>query len=455
MLAYAYAIILMLGLWAIGYQFGKRLLKLDEIRQLVLGYPLGLTVVGGVSVFFWQAGWSFPLLYWLSYGSGMLALSFSLPAAVKNIQQLWQKKNVLWQSLKQWSLLEYIFLLLVAGSLGLMVLWLLGVQPVVWDSLVLYDWRAERIAEGWPLVRFFTEFTHHSEFYNYDFSHPFLSSIWQAFIHKSGLKTSGLIYIGLIISAIGYAGIIVKNRLSWLVSAFLLTATAPMLEVVTQVYSALGFVWFWILLFFVFLDDHLSVNTRRGLILLFLITTMLNRQETPFWLVFLIWWIGYELWPVQKWRSTMKQALAMIVPTCSVFTSWIWLQREATTYILLPLAQSRSSYDPSHYASLEQMVHHPEWIWQSAWLITGLNPMFAYVLLAVLSSILGRRKTKLEKWLWLLLIAWMGMLFVALIFEISTSPDLWLQKARLLSRVSLPLVAVSLAIIGQQLKKRW
>jgi hypothetical protein len=442
----------MLGLWSIGYQFGRQVLKLDAMRQAILAYPLGLTIVGVASLFFWQAGWSFSGLYWLSLIAGWFTFSFSLPGIKKIDWKFLEKRNRVWPSLLQWSPLEYLFFSLVAATLGLTILWLLTVQPVVWDALVLYDWRAARIADGWPLVRFFEEFTHHSEFYNYDFSHPFLSSIWQAFMHKSGIKTTGLIYIGLLISALAYAGIVVKNRMKGLVISLLLVATAPMLDVLTQVYSALGFVWYWVLLCFVLLDEQLSAKARRVLIFLFLITTMLNRLETPFWLVFLLWWIGYELWPVRKWPTTLW-LIFMTLPVLAVFGNWTWLQREAATHNALPMAASRSSYDFSHYASLEQIVHHPQWIWQAAWLVTGLNPMFPYVILAAVMTFLSGVQTKLGKWLWCLLIAWLGMLFVAVILEISTSPELWQAKARLLSRVSLPLVAVSVAIIAQQLKK--
>ncbi len=456
MLAHAYTLIWMLGIWAIGFQISKRLLSLDAQQSFALGYPLGLSLVGIASLFLWLAGIPFNYIYWLSLGIGTIAFgSFSPSGKVFSLFNRKRIEGIAKNIHASLSLERVLIFSLVIPSCGLILLWLWNIQPVVWDSLVLYDWRAARIADDWTVMRFFEEFTQHEEFYNYDFSHPFLSSIWQAFVHKSGLLSSGLIYIGLIISALSYARIIVKKLDQWLIIVLLLVATRPMMEVITQVYSALPFVWYWILIFLVLLDDTLSLSVRRALSLVFLITSMLNRMEAPFWLIFIVWWAGYELWPIRDWKKDFLKIACFVLPVLAIFLSWSQLQAEAAQSVAVAFEASRSSYQLAHYASMEQILKNPQWLAQSMWLVTKLNPVFPYVLLAILMSIFPQTWTKQEKRLWLLMAAWVGMLILAMVFEISTSPDLWQAKARLLSRVSLPLLALSMGIIVQRLKTHW
>jgi hypothetical protein len=447
----------MLGVWSIGYWLISRFLKLSTQVSASLGYPVGLALIGLLTLGLWQAGVSFSWLYWLSLFFGTISIGmFSLPGKSFNewinIKQALLKLNEIWKKSSIW---EVLLLGLILATLCLIAGWLLLVQPVVWDSLVLYDWRALRIAGNWSLLRLFGEFTQHPEFYNYDFSHPFMSSIWQAFLHKSGIQTTGIIYLGLIISALAYARIIVKNRAIWLIASALLLLTMPMLTVATQVYSALPFIWFWILIMLVILDESLSFKSRQILILIFLVITMLNRVEAPFWLVFSIWLFGFEVWKSKNRILTIKAMTLFMVAALAVFVSWHSLQQEAASYVQLENLASRSSYELSHYASVYQIISQPSWWWQSAWLITGLNPIFPYALLAGLLSLYPQKWSSKEKWLWGLMIAWLAMLYLAVIFEVSTSPELWREKARLLSRVSLPLVAISIAIIIERLRKHW
>ena len=128
-----------------------------------------------------------------------------------------------------------------------MTLWLWLIQPVVWDALVLYDWRAARIAENWQLIDFFSSLLSTVNSPNMTF-HPFLSSIWQAFLHRSGVETTGLVYYGLVISLLAYAGIVWPRWLPWLIFTSFLLVTEPLLTAYTQVYSALPYVLYWCLL---------------------------------------------------------------------------------------------------------------------------------------------------------------------------------------------------------------
>ena len=457
MLAYAYAIIWMIGIWALGLQINKRILNLDQSRSLSLGYPVGLTVIGLVSLFLWQAGVSFSILHLCSYFIGLLSIFFSRSEAIalwSLSRRLWSQNNLQTVITNAWP--ELIIFSLVVATFGFIGLWLWTVQPVVWDSLVLYDWRAARIADGWSLMRFFQQFTHHSEFYNYDFSHPFLSSIWQAFMHKSGVMQSGLIYLGLVISSLVYAGIIVKSARIWIALTLLLIVTQPMMVVMTQVYSALPYTWFWFLTLLITIDAGLHHKQQALLVLFFLLTTMLNRVATPFWLLFTLWWIGKNL--LSNWKTSIswKEAVYFLLPVLAVFLSWTMLQGEARQYVSLSdSVTSRSSYELGHYATFQQIISTPIWFVQSLWVLTWLNPVFPYLVLAMGSLFYPMKWIKKEKELVVLLGGWLLMLWLALIFEISTTPDLWQEKARLLSRVSLPLLVLSVVITVQRWKIHW
>src|SRR5690606_29213496 len=81
--------------------------------------------------------------------------------------------EVLLGELRTLSLLETLLFAAASGGFALTVAWHIFVQPVVWDSLVLYDFRALRIAEGWQLEHFYEQFSFDPRFSAYDFSHPF------------------------------------------------------------------------------------------------------------------------------------------------------------------------------------------------------------------------------------------------------------------------------------------
>jgi hypothetical protein len=446
----------MLGVASSGYWFVRALFPdLGFLRQVVLSYSAGFALIGFVSHYLWQADVPFSFLYWATWG-------FMTVFALGTLKHLKLGKIMVRSDWKSWrNLLPKNFLLsawvwVAIFSFCIVSAWLWFVRPVVWDALVLYDWRAMRIADGWLLSDFFQQFTQHPEFANYDFSHPFLSSIWQAFAHKSGLDYSGLIYYGLFLSIMVYAVIIFRQSLAFWIFLALLLGTTQMLTVFTQVYAALPYTLYWLLFFLVLVDESVWWSRRKpGLLLIFLIVTMLNRLTEPLWLLGSIMVIWTEVSLIKAWPSKSRFILWSLFPILMVYGQWAMLQSEASSWVQLPEIKEVSSYALNRYANFQTIMRTPVWWWQAGQLITFRNVGFPYVLLAVVLSVISHPWKRSEKLILVFVLGGMAVLFAGLILEISAMPELWHAKSRLLWRVTLPLTVGSIVLTAQLVKRRW
>lgn len=457
MLGYAVTIIWLLGCWSWGWWVATWL-GLRSVRRVVLAYPLGLASVGIATLSFWQPGIPFSWLYfgwWLVFLVSSLAWWGQRPGSVMVQAQKVraQIQTIAWSALHP---LQSVWLWLGLASGVLVTAWWFLVQPVVWDALVLYDWRAARIADGWSLTAFFQQFTQQSDFYNYDFSHPFLSSIWQAFLWRSGLPVTGLIYWGVFISLISYAGIIWRRWTPWLIFMALWLTTAPLFTVLTQVYAALPYALFWGLIFLVIIDPEVrSVKHKTSCLLLLLVALMLNRMSEPFWFIFVLWWATYVLRQASSTRHNFLAMMLFVLVPLAVFWQWQELQQTALQFVSLEEGVSRSSYALARYAAPATILHHAEWFTQTLQLITLRNPAFPYLVLAWGLAFMSRPWSKQERW-WLgLAVLWIGLLAVAVLFEVSGDPAGWAEKSRLLWRVTIPLMVWATVFTGQLVKKHW
>lgn len=454
----------MLGVTAIGWVVA-RWFRLSGLRRLALSYPLGLAMLGLVSYGLWLADVSFEYLWTISWLAGLLALACILYLGLNSyhpqvFSSIKSQLALIREGVSKLSPIQSLLAWLAFFSLLIVLAWLWLVQPVVWDALVLYDWRAARIAEGWQLNDFLQQFMQHSEFFNYDVSHPFGSSIWQAFLQRSGTQNTGLIYSGVVLSLLGYAGIIWRRWTPWLIFVALFLVTEPMLTVMTQVYGTLPYVLYWFLFFLLAIDKGIKNEAiKTALLSLILVTTMTHRMSEPFWVIAMLWWV------IVLWNNRVSflrwslMTVFLLAPVIAIFWQWNSLQTEALELINTDVIASRSSYDLACYADVRTIISTPIWWGQAAWLVTVLNPSSPYLLLAFSLAVISigeKRQGRKAGWLLLSLgIIWLLMLYAAVLFEITTDPTAWQAKSRLLWRVSLPLVAWATVFSVQLVQTDW
>ena len=457
MLDYALAILFMSGLASLGFGMAW-LFGLRGGRRLALAYPLGLSSVGLVAWGMWLAEIPWIYIWTTAWLVGLLSLSFIVFKLTDRPPDLAMLKI----RLPSLNIFTSLLFWLSLGSLILILVWLTTIQPIVWDSLVLYDWRAIKIADGWQVSDFYRQFVQNYEFYTYDFSHPFMSSIWQAFMHKSGIESSSVIHSGLILSILIYAGIIWKSWTTRLIFASLLLVTEPSLTVFTQAYSSLPYFLYWLLIFLVWVDSQIKSSAQKSvLILIFLITLLMNRLSEPFWILIILFWL-WEVWKMcpnmrgqkPKWLSVLIRGCLFVIPILAVVWQWQNVQATALSQVEIMDSVSRSSYSLDRYENISVILQTPLWWSQAIWLILFKNPSAPYALLALVMFLIVKTKSGQDKRLFWLGLGWLAMLLIALIMEITTDPENWLLKSRLLWRVTLPIMAWAIVVTTNWSEKR-
>lgn len=451
-------------------------------RRLGLAPLWGLSVTGLLWYLFWLAdlNWMMLSLLWFS-GAFTLSLyavgnvfrinHYQSPSQLVAVIKTFIEKSFKTHdfSLKKWlsKITAGEIVVLSAASLStiVIILWNLLMRGVVWDALVLYDWRGLRIADGWRLLDFFQQFTGHPEFYAYDFSHPFLDSLWRGLVFAIGGEVSTGMYLVVFAGLLIYSYQVLADKQSWWWLLLLLVATPQMLVTWTQGYAALPYSLWWGVVLLISLDDYLGVYKQTWLLLMLMLATMLLRVSEPFWLVFALLWSLKIWWSDLDWKTKFAISIYWLVPLLAVFGHWQMLQQEAVSYSAVSEVikeASRSSYDLNKYADFFEIVTTSLWWGQTLWLLLAKNQAASYSLLAGFFGVIGwwqersshsDRLGKQDWWLLLLGITWWLMLAAALLFEISADPENWLGKQRLLARVSLPLSMWGIIVSARWWKK--
>lgn len=449
---------------------GWRLLpqSLGITKRAALALFVGQGASGLILTFAWLAGW-WGISWWL-WLIGLILFPFDGCGRNHTNGLTWfkQKKWINLSRFAGWSgLIEIGLWLVVLLSLLVVIVWNFSMRPVVWDSLVLYDFRAWRIAEGWQISDFFTQFADHREFYAYDFSHPFGDSILRAQYYQfsnlftswrvSVLPSATAIYLPTLVAVLFYAQTIWKNRDRTLVLSLLMLASWQMLTTWTQGYAALVYLLAWFYILLVSIDNRLSKSWQSILLLLGLLISMQFRLSEPFWLFFVLMWGVKLIFSKGDWKVRVALFSYVTIPVVMIFLHWQMLQKEALHWVngsIFEVVGSRSSYDLSGYATLGEILHQPNWWRQTIWLMLFKNPSMAYFLAA--SGLFGvgvwkkGRQFLMSNW-WFLLVgySWWVLMTLALLFEISGDPENWLGKQRLLWRTTLPISVWAIVASGQ------
>lgn len=450
MLAYFAAVVLPFFFLSIGYWSLGNVLSLAGAWRWILAYPVGMALVGLVVYFLWLVGVTWPLLVILVAFFGVI-LSRDLFVAARRLSwpEMRSRGEVLLGELRTLSPLETLLFAAASGGFALTVAWHIFVQPVVWDSLVLYDFRALRIAEGWQLEHFYEQFSFDPRFSAYDFSHPFLSSIWQALSYSFYAPVSTTVYLGLLLSVLATAWKVLPTRRSWLAFSALLFTSSLFFTIWTQNYAVEPYALFWLLIaLFVFTSKKKLPPYVSALTLLFLITSMSIRVSEPYWLVFLLW----ISWPVLRNNQTGAQKLLQLcfwwLPALAVFSQWWQLQETAQSWS--QVEKTVSHYDPARYSDLWQVLTVPQlWLgWTETLLLK--NQLLSFFLLAIFFLVFQDKESSKRRDLWLLLL-FTGMLSVALLAEMAADWPDWQGKARLLQRAGIPIAAVAVVLTAQRI----
>lgn len=446
MLANFAPIILFALIFSLGFSVTQRMFRLQGLWRWILAYTLGMALSGLGSYFLWLLGVPWNLIIILLTTISVFSL-YDLFSSVRQIssRQLIAEAKAQAVSLTELEPLETLLLAVIAFSAVIVVAWHFFLQPVTWDTLVLYDYRARAISDGWQVEQFFLQFRYEDRIL-YDFLHPYLSSIWQALALSFGGSNSTFLYLGLMASVLAHAAYVLPSRKTWIVFATLLLATPSLLTVWTQNYAVEPYFLLWLhLAFFVFAPFNKRPQNSEAMTVLFLICTMLLRVSEPYWLAFLLW----LSWPVVRSQKTGAEKLLQLalywLPPLAIFAQWGQLQEEAKTWIQVGSNHIISTYDPARYGSVGQNLLRPEyWLrWFSG--VTWKNPLVPFLLLALGYSFLHKKNPLKDRAFWLFLV-FVGMLFAAFSVDLAADWKNWELKTELWPRTGLPLVAVAVVL---------
>jgi len=452
MLAHLAPLILSMLIFSLGFAVAQRLFRLHSVWCWILAYPLGMAVAGLSAYFLWLLDVPWNLILILLTTISVLS-SYDLFRSARQISrmQLSSQGRSLAASLTKLEPLETLLLAVIVFSAVIVGAWHFFLQPVVWDTLVLYDFRARAISDGWQIEQFFLQFRYQNSIL-YDFLHPYLSSIWQALALSFGGPNTTFLYLGLIASVLVHAAVVLPSRKAWIVFATLLLATPATLTVWTQNYAVEPYFLLWMhIAFLVFAPVEKRPQNFEAITILFLICTMLLRVSEPYWLVFLLWFS----WPVVRSDKTAAEKLLKLtlywLPVLAIFAHWGQLQEEAKTWVQVGSNHVISTYDPARYGSVWGNVTRGEY-----WLrwfpgVTLKNPLVPFLLLALGYSLLSGKELRNSKSFWLFLV-FAGMLFAAFSVDLASDWKNWELKTELWPRTGLPLVAVAIVLTALKIQ---
>ena len=83
------------------------------------------------------------------------------------------------------------------------------------------------------------------------------------------------------------------------------------------------------------------------------------------------------------------------------------------------------------------------------------DPSWPFIVFALGLSVFSRPWSQTERRYLILGLVWLLLLWGAVVFEISTDPTHWLEKSRLLWRVTLPLIAWAAVLTSYLARKYW
>lgn len=452
MLAHFSALILTALIFASGFSIAQRLFRLERPWDWILAYPIGMTTIGLAAYFLWLLAVPWNMIVILVTTTSVLAAHdiFRSARAIQ-MQSLNQRLNSLMTTLSQLEPLETLLLAVICLSGLITIAWHFFLQPVVWDTLVLYDFRARAINDGWQIEQFFGQFTFGTH-YLYDFLHPYLSSLWQALVLSFGAPNSTFLSLGLIGSVLVHAAWVLPSRKAWIVFATLLLVTPATLTVWTQNYAVEPYFLLWMhIAFLVFAPAGKRPQNYEAITILFLICTMLLRVSEPYWLVLLFW----LSWPIVRSQRTLADKFLLLalygLPALAVFAHWGQLQQEAASWIQNRDSYIISTYDPGRYHQVGENLFSAE-VWLH-WLpgITVKNPLYPFLVLALGYSLIQGRKTLQSRQFWLFFL-FAGMLFAAFTLDFFSDKKNWELKTELWARTGLPLVAVSVVLTALKIQ---
>ncbi|MCD8506867.1 hypothetical protein LRY58_00990 [Candidatus Woesebacteria bacterium] len=245
------------------FLLGWSLLRTAFRRQLTsfelwFAYPVGLSLTGLYLFLTWSATIPFlmsTLVWWLlvlmsagwvQWKYGAVSNTVSLwKGAQKELKEVANKLTQLSLPFSAWPLLY--MGAAIALAVGIAFVWQLTITPVSWDAVALYDFRAQRVVDGWQLADFAGQFARMEEYRAYDFLHPITSSLWWALAYQSGARMVLLLYSVLLLCVLGAGWQLWKSWQSRLVWPFLWLSMPALFVSLTEGYGAYPSALFWVL----------------------------------------------------------------------------------------------------------------------------------------------------------------------------------------------------------------
>lgn len=405
------------GLWLT--RIWKRRLTTADIS---LAFPLGAGISGLTALLAWMFRVDFQriaTLIEISLVLAMVHVLLRLPPAVFRIHFARIRMGIVRLATKELPWTEVILWTLVGFSLAVMAVWQLMVEPVTWDSITLYDFRALRLAEGWLPTDFFRQFANNPAFFGYDFLHPFLPSVLGAFVYKSGGSHTPIINLTLLICVLFEAWKFFRSIQSKLVFAVLFLASPLFINAAVEGYGAWTAVLFWLLFFFLFLQLPKRPKVSQIIAGLFLAAATQSRLSEPYWIV-----IGILL--------TWKRKLAILLPTVAAFFGWRLLVQQSSQFGVR--GDASAVFDFTRWSQLSEVFI----------VFLAKNPAVPYLAAMLVATYFLWRRRALDDGLLeflLVLIGWGALILTGLFYFFFQGGTIWNEVQLSLARAVLPLAA--------------
>ncbi len=251
--------LVLLGLFLAGALFFRALFQRPLTSfEWIFAYPVGLALTGLYLFLGWLAlvpFWLLTAFWWFSLVLGVLfgwkqwhferevqdTLRLMTQTIRQGIRELFESKP----PFSHWPLL---YMGAVVGVAALVVLaWQIAFPPLSWDSLALYDFRAQRVVEGWQIQDFARQFTRMPEYQAYDFLHPITSSLWWALVYQSGGAQVLMLYSALLFTVVLAGWSVWKTWSARVVWSFLWLSLPAVFVSLTEGYGAYPANLYWAL----------------------------------------------------------------------------------------------------------------------------------------------------------------------------------------------------------------
>ncbi len=427
-------LILLTAWWAIGRSLLLSWYK--SSADSVLALPIGLAVSGLLTLILWLGGVP------VSHGASLTWLLAIVALVYLFIHFRPERKipkfNLAWieRLVKQkYSAAIVSSGIIVIFSLSIIMVWQSAVQPVTWDNLTLYDFRAHRLAEGWLPSHFMSQFPGSRAYGMYDFLHPFFASILGAIVYASGGQNVPIVYAALLLTVLSHGVKVFRTSFARLVFGSLLLGTPLFFQNAVESYAVWLAILFWSHLIFFWLVKRSGSRADLVITSFLLAAAAQSRLSEPYWLFFLVW-LGWRKW------------LAWLVPLLSFFPWQIAVKQAARQTIT---GVVRSSYTPGQFLPKVLTGLNVSTFLEVLKTLILANPMLPYLGLLILtlsggwsSLSVGDRK-QARSWLGLLFL-WGAMLLAGMLGLYLWNPAAWPESSLALSRAGLPLVVLAITL---------